>query len=426
MMFIEKHLLNPMLFFKLVRLLKNFPFRPKYIEKIQFHKVKKLLIHSYEHFEFYKDLMNQVGFNPFDFRNIVELEKIPIIDKDMYRNFTESVVRKNPELYGTYYHDGTSGSTGVPLKIYRTWSERAYMLAKYLRTLFLNGYRIFDATFSVPSPHRIAANDSVFQKFGIMPRYSVAYTDTVQNMVQGFLNSHADVLYANKSQLVQMADYIERHHLTIEKPKLYVCAAETLDENSKRIIQRIFGKDNIISIYGSVEFNNLAFQLKGNNAYHFNHDTNILELEDTGGMSQTKGYSIITDLYIYSFPLIRYKLGDWIETTEIDDVKVIAHIKGRMDDWITFKDGSKLPFHHFYEIMEQRKEISQFRIIQESYELIRLLIVLRGAVDKKSFEANLLDDLKNHIGPDIHYLIEYQSVIEADPNGKLRMVISNV
>ena len=39
------------------------------------------------------------------------------------------------------YMDTTSGTTGIPLEFYRTWPERGYMIAKYLRALFLNGLK---------------------------------------------------------------------------------------------------------------------------------------------------------------------------------------------------------------------------------------------------------------------------------------------
>lgn len=423
---ISKRLLNINIFFKLRALLQNYPFQNQKIHSLQLKKLKKLLIHSYNNFDFYKEQFDKAKLNPFKIQSIDEIQKLPIIDNDTYKKFTYSLIKNNPDLYKKYYKDGTSGTTGKPLTIYRTWGERAYMLAKYLRSIFLNGYKIGDITFGLPSPHRITESDSIIQKFGFMRRKCVAYTEPVVKMVNGYLKSNADFLYANKSQLVQMAQYISDNNIKIKKPRMVNCNGEKLDINSKSIIENVFGKNNMFEVYGAVEFNNLAFQVLGKNYFHFNHDTNILELKNNGSIDKKKGNCIITDLHIYSFPLIRYKLGDWIDTEDKNGLQVITEIKGRFDDWISFKDGSKIPFHPFYEVMEKRSMVSQFRFVQENHNLINVYIVMDGGVDKWDFEKKLMFDLKKEISDNIKYNINFVDMISPDPSGKRRMVISKI
>ena len=420
----SKSFLNINTFFYLKKLLRNFPFDKSRISEIQLRKLKKILIYSYENFDFYRNLMAESNFNPYKIQAVEEIQKLPIIDKNLYREFTYSLVKHNNK-YVSYYIDSTSGSTGTPLRIYRSWNERAYMLAKYLRALFLNGYRISDKTYCLPSPHRITITDSILQKLGIMRRYSVAYTEKVEKMVDGYLASAPDFFYANKSQLVKMASYIIENNINIKKPRFYSCVAEVLDINSKKLIESVFGT-NMFEIYGAVEFNNLAFQLLGRDYYFFNHDTNILELENNGVINKENGNCIITDLNIFSFPLIRYKLGDWLETNIQNGLQVIKKVKGRFDDWVTFRDGTKLPYHYFYVVMAKRLEVKQFRFIQESYDLINVFIVLNESLDKKDFEKKLIQDLKQNVSEKIDYKIIFMEEIPVDPSGKLRMVISKV
>ena len=423
---ILKYLLNINIFIKLRKLLSNFPFDEDKVNKLQLIKLRRLLIYSYENFDFYKEIMDKENINPHELKSIKEIERFPIITKHQYREFTDSIVNKNPNLYSKYYIDATCGSTGIPLKIYRTWNERAYMLAKYLRTLFLNGYKITDVTFSIPSPHRISQRDFLFQKLGLMQRYCIAYTDSVENMVDGYQKVTPDLFYGNKAQLVQMSLYIREKNIAIKQPKLYICAGEILDENSKVLIQSIFGRDNMVEVYGSVEFNNLAFQLKGNDFFYFNHDTNILELEDNGVINDEKGNCLITDLHIYSFPLIRYRLGDRLETENKNGLRVIKKVQGRLDDWVKFRDGTKLPYFRFYEVMTQHLEVKQFRFIQENLGLMKVLVVLEDGIDKVEFENILLKDLRKDVSDKILYEIEYMNVIPPDPTGKIRMIISKI
>lgn len=423
---LSKHLLNFNIFFKLKILLRDYTFSAQNINSLQLKKLKRLLIYTYNHFEFYKVLFDKLKFDPYAIKRIQDIQKLPVMDKESYREFSYSLVKKNPDFYKKYYRDGTSGTTGKPLTIYRTWNERAYMLAKYLRSLFLNGYRYRDITFCLPSPHRITESDSILQKFGLLRRECISYTEPVDKMVEGYQKSQADFLYANKSQLIQMAQYIRNNNITIKKPRMINSSGELLDSNSKNIIESIFGNDRIFEVYGAVEFGNLAFQILGDKNFHFNHDTNLIELDNNGKIDKTKGRCIITDLHIFSFPLIRYKLDDWIEMEDKGGLRIITKILGRNDDWVTLKDGSRIPFHHFYEVMENKSMVRQFKFIQENINLIKVYVILDRSADKKGFEKLLLSDLKMKISDSIDYEIIYPDQMPPDPAGKLRMVISKI
>jgi phenylacetate-CoA ligase len=418
---------NLNIFLYLNRLLKNFPFDSKHIASIQLQKLQKLVVHAYRNFNFYKQLMDNAGFDPYSLNSIEDLEKLPIIEKEMYREFTYSIVKGNPSFYSSKFHiDGTSGSTGIPLKIYRSWKERAMIKAGLLRGLRLNGYRIFDRTFWIVSPHRLLKRDSFFQKLGIMPRDNVSYLDTPENMYKCYMKSNPDILIANKSQLVQLSLTIKRVGVDIKKPKITVCGAETLDANSRMLIQEIFGEETLVEIYGAIECGILGFGLKKEGFLHPSLDTHIIELDNDGTVNKTRGNCIVTALDIFSFPLIRYRLGDWIEMEEFKGYPIIKSILGRMDDWITWKDGARIPFHFFYEVMERRVEIRQFRIIQENYDLIRILIVLRSNVSEEQVKKILYHELKSEINAEVTYEIEFVESISPDPTGKLRMVVSRI
>lgn len=423
---LSKTFLNLNVFYELKKLLKNFPFHPRQVKSIQLKKLKKLLVHTYNCFDFYRDLFDRAKFDPHTVEQIEDIKRLPVMDKDMYREFSYSLINDNPGRYEKYYKDGTSGSTGKPLAIYRTWNERAYMLAKYLRSLFLNGLRYRDITFCLPSPHRISESDSILQKFGLLRRKCVAYTEPVEVMVKGFQKSQADFLYANKSQLVQMAQYIKDNNIEIKQPRLINSSGELMDINSRNLIEDVFGKNRIFEVYGGVEFGNLAFQIAGKIYFHFNHDTNIIELENKGKMDKTRGRCIITDLNIFSFPLIRYRLDDWIEMDHRGGIPVITRIYGRDDDWVSLPGGSRIPFHHFYEIMENRSMVRQFRFIQESTGLINVYLTIDKHTDRQEFENQLLNDLKLKISSLIEYRIIYADQIPPDPTGKMRMVVSKI
>ncbi len=360
------------------------------VREIQFTRLKALLCDVYQTHPFYRERFDASQFNPFMMADLSDFNKVPVLEKDDYRTLIKSQLEKNEERYRFWYKDGTSGSTGIPLRILRTWDERAYMSGKWMRVLLLNGYNWRNVTFSLPSPHRLQ-RDSVVQRFGILKRYTVAYTAPVENMVEMYLKVRPSVIYANKSHLVLMALYCEQNKIELPKPNLCISVAETMDERSKAVLKKFYGAENLIEAYGAVEFGIIAWQKKGEDYFNFSHTTNYLEVQDENGLP------------------------------------IIKKIRGRQDDWIIFADGERMPFHAFYEIMERRQEIKQFRIIQEDYYKICIQIVKDIETDKSALENTLLIDLRREVrDKDIDYIIDFVDDIPPDPNGKIRMLISKI
>jgi phenylacetate-CoA ligase len=423
----EKGLLNLFIYQELRKRLRAFPFSWPAVRKQQLEKVRALLLSCHDSFDFYRQRFDRAGFKPAQMRSIKDLQMLPCLSKEEYRDFTSQVVNSDPKRYANWYQDGTSGSTGLPLKIYRSRRERAYMLAKYLRALFLNGYRYRDLTFCLPSPHRLSESDSILQHFGLLRRISVPYTAPVAQMVDGYRRQPVDLLYANRSHLVLMAEYIKEHGIDIVQPRLVCSSGEMMDPPSRKLIEEVFGASRLFEVYGAVEFNNLAFQLAGQNGFHFNHDTNIIELEDERGrINGQAGRCLITDLNIRSFPLIRYRLDDWIEMEEGEGAPMIRKIVGRGDDWFVLPDGGKKPFHPVYEIMERETGIRRFRFVQQARAEIDVQLVTDARIDRAILERRLGSALDSEFNHAVRFRFHYFDALPADPNCKLRMVVSKV
>jgi phenylacetate-CoA ligase len=423
----EKGLLNLHIYRELRKRLREFPFSWPDVREFQLARVRELLVHCHESFDFYRQRFNKAGFDPRGMRSIEELRVLPCLTKEEYRDFTSQVIDADPGRYANWFQDGTSGSTGLPLKIYRTRRERAYMLAKYLRALFLNGYHFRDLTYCLPSPHRLSESDSVLQRFGLLRRISVPYTVPVEQMISAYRRQRVDLLYANRSHLVLMAEYIKKHGIDIVRPRLVCSSGEMMDPPSRKLIEEVFGAGRLFEVYGAVEFNNLAFQVVGESGYHFNHDTDIIELEDERGrINGRAGRCLVTDLNIRSFPLVRYRLDDWIEMEEGNGAPRIRKIMGRSDDWFILADGRKKPFHPVYEIMEKEAGVKRFRFVQEAVDRIDLQLVTDARNDRAILERRLRAALDSEFDHAVRFRFHYFDALPADPHRKSRMVVSKV
>lgn len=396
------------------------------VRKIQLARMKNLLCDVYQTHPFYQERFDAVQFDPFKMADLSDIKKVPILEKNDYRTFINNQLEQGEKRYQHWYSDTTGGSTGIPLRVLRNWDERAYMLAKWMRVLVLNGYNWRDVTFSMPAPDHIQ-RDSFVQRFGIMRRHMVGFTEPVEKMVEMYLKVKPTVMYGNKTHLVQIALYCDQNKIELPKPRICVSFAETMDERSKAVIENCFGAESLMQIYGAIEFSIIAFDIKGEDYCNWSHTTNYLEVLDENGQDTDFGSSIITDLFIRSFPMIRYNLGDILDTDIKDGLPIIKKIHGRQDDSIVFTNGERLPWHIFSLILERQNELKQFRVIQEDYDRIRILAAVEVEADKIYIENAILSDLREEVRNEgMEYIVDFVDHIPPDPNGKIRLLISKV
>ena len=421
--------------FSFCRLMHGFPFVKEKVADLQLKKLKKLLIHAYDNFDFYRERMNDCGFDPNKLREVDELQLLPVLTKEEYRSFTRNLLHKNPEKYQDWYFDQTSGSTGIPLEIVRSWPERGYMIAKWLRELYLNGFRCTDHSFRTVVPSRLQVDREIFlQRFGLFRRTLIPYSLPKKQIVESYQKSAPNFFYGSHNEAVLFCSYVLENDIMLKKPKMYSVGGSVIDENALELFFRVLGKDNFFETYAAEETGVLAFQIRGSSGLHFSHDTTILELiSPDGSISEKEGHCLITDLGIYGFPLIRYQLGDWLNTYyDEHGIRRIEKIEGRLNDWLIWKDGSRSGIGCFYEIMGGfSREISQFRIIQESHELLRILVVLSPARSDKLesprvIRENIMKSLQGKLRQDVEYRVEFVDSLAPDTSGKPRMIISKV
>lgn len=431
---IQKNLVNTYTFLNLMNQLRSFPRDPGKTRQRQLKKLRRLLSRAWEDHEFYRDRMADAGLDPHLMNNLEELEKLPPLTKEEYRSFTNDLLSRHPDKYRSWYFDQTSGSSGTPLRIVRSWPERGYVMAKWLRAIYMNGYSCRHRTLRIIAPHRMSGKkDTFLQHLGLYRFHMVSYFASGREMAEAFQKISPDFFYANRTQAAETAQYILDSGMNIRKPIIYSVGAEVIDPNSRNLFNQVFGKENFFENYGCEEAGMLAFQMRGEEGLHFCHDTNILELINPDGTpARTRGEVLITDLEIDSFPLVRYRLGDTVETFDRDaGLPGIKVVRGRTEDWLCWKDGTKTSNVFFYEILGRfSSRISRFRIVQENFDMIRIFIVVLPCVAGKKERDILRDEIvscmKQEMRPEIAYRVEYVKTIPPDPSGKMGIISSKV
>lgn len=382
----------------------------------------------------YRDQMRQAGYEPArDFSGPEDLSILAITHKSDIKasplNFVQAGESAQLERY---FSDRTSGSTGMPLTVYRALREREVQIAKWLRVLILNGYRPTDKVLSFTSPGRLTEGRSVLQRFGLFQRKAIDYTLPTETLTDEVLQYRPDVVYGVRTSLLMVAEELERRGIQMPPSKLLVAGGEVIDAQTRQQCRRVFGTD-ITETYGTVEMGVMAYQQRDQNGLSLIEDCTLFEFLDEQGNPAKPGQLariVVTDLHGGLMPFIRYDQGDLAtyslkQNAHGETVRVIHRIIGRQDDIAHLPNGRFLTYLDFYEIMDIYPGVERFRIRHQAPD--RFLIELVVSPDYYStIQRPLLTKLQALSPLPLRFEIRLVERIDPDPSGKMRMLVSEV
>jgi phenylacetate-CoA ligase len=141
------------------------------------------------------------------------------------------------------------------------------------------------------------------------------------------------------------------------------------------------------------------------------------------------GEIVITNLFNYAMPLIRYRLGD-IGSLRAEEcscgrtLPLMQGLKGRCNDFIILPDGRELSPWFFWNMIDLNG-VSEFRIVQEKTDVIRVWLKPTGRYGKEQAERSAMG-LRRIFGEQVNTLIEVVDEIPRDSSEKQRSVVSHV
>src|SRR6266571_4255440 len=110
----------------------------------QISKLRIMLRHCAEHVPYYRQLFQQVGFDPGSFRTLSDLRALPLLDKDTIRARLQDLLADNISHRQMLYFT-TGGTMGKPLGLYNLkhsgGRERAFIYTQWRRVGFQHGDR---------------------------------------------------------------------------------------------------------------------------------------------------------------------------------------------------------------------------------------------------------------------------------------------
>ena len=130
------------------------------------------------------------------------------------------------------------------------------------------------------------------------------------------------------------------------------------------------------------------------------------------------------------FPFIRYRTGDVgvLDEEECEcgrGLPMLKDIQGRTTDFVVAADGTVMHGLALVYIVRDLPGVKQFKIVQESLEVTRVLLVTDDGFGVESIGA-IEQGFKARLGQGVRVVVERVDEIPAERSGKFRYVVSRV
>lgn len=426
------------------------------LENQQHNRFIDLLKHVIKNSEFYRNYYTEHGVN-LEKLDQVAPEDLPIIDKEiMMKNFDQFVcdksLKKNEleiflsstELadgkykgkYEVIHTSGSSGSTGIYVYGPNDWS----MLKSLVATrVYKNEFRLFRrmklAYIGLIDGHFAGislAKDIPRLLFNFMP---IDICRPIQESITTLNEYMPDSISGYASGVYLLALEQLKGNLKIS-PKRILCSAEPLTDLMAETIHKAFGVKPI-NFYAATESIGMAAQCDLNQGLHMFNDWHIFEVIKQNGELAGPGEMgnlVITTLYNYTQPLIRYKMTDEVILSEKScscgwPFPLISKIAGREEEllWFEKPDGNGEYLHPILFVEFFVIGLDKLQVVQVKKNTLKLNVVIHGDVEVVSSRIrNKMDEILKK--KDLITFVEYElNIVEDIANdiktGKYRLIV---
>lgn len=375
------------------------------LRKEQEKQMHTLIHFAYRNVPYYNKLFKDLKLEPEDIKSIEDLQKIPLLTKEIIKRNWENLKPISLNKM-RFYERSTGGSTGTPLKyrlskydrflsgalMYRGWFYAGYELGD--RMIFLGGASldIGKKSYLVSKIHETVRNIRKLSSFDLDEGAMRKYVDVINSFKPKFIRGYPSSIHF-------LSKWIEKHQVRIHSPLAVFTTSEKLYPNMRKKIEEVFSCD-VYDGYGLNDGGVSACECLEHNGLHIDTERAILEVLDKDGnqLENGEGDIIATSLYNYAMPFIRYDTGDIGHI--IDDTcgcgrsyKLLKELVGRSVDILVTPEGKNIHGWFFlYIFWKYCKGIKEYQVTQEKLDTIVIKIV-----PEEDFDETQLDKIREII-----------------------------
>jgi phenylacetate-CoA ligase len=391
--------------------------------ELQGHLLHKLICWAHEQSPFYRLRLDEAGIDPHSIRSVNDLKRLQSLEKSDLLQHNKQLQISTLGSEKLFYSE-TSGSTGNPFVFWRNASWDAWHNASVMRGHQWHGVNPGDRNgylwgFNKRGWKKLRTRlldglQNRFRMFSYDENEILQFVELLRSAV--FLGGYSSMIYEVAKRINQHSNIAPLTHLKMVKG-----TSEKIFERYQHEAEKAFGR-RIVSEYGAAEAGIIAFECPAG-SLHTNMETCIVEVES--------GEILVTNLRSYSFPIIRYRLGDCIEYDPNRYCSCGMHHTLIQD--VTGRIGKKIHgvsrtfpsltlYYIFKNLATERKLVLNYQGVQHKVGELRLDIEQSLNEDSR---LHLLEECKKYFSGEI--TIEVRDHVSLlSPDRKKRDFVSSI
>lgn len=289
------------------------------IKTFQEQHLRKLIHYAYNRIPYYQQLFQECNIKPHQIKTLEDLKKIPKLTRAKAIENYDRLINPNI-IWNTHL---SSETTGQRLK----WCSSKEWQELFGQTL----WRGFSWAGLSPDKRVVSFYSRVIglivkESFIIREAFNLNKIDQEIEQIKKFQPHFA---YCYSSAAYFMARYLLEKNLRIPLEGFLV-TSEQLLPHYRPVIEEAF-QCKVFNNYGCNDGGAWGAECEEHSGFHQDYERAIIEFEENGRM-------VVTDLWNYAMPLIRYENGDagkWLEHTCPCGRKMpLFTVTGRVNDFI--------------------------------------------------------------------------------------------
>lgn len=395
-----------------------------YGRKVQQQRLSELLAHATAYSEFFK---------PYAGKSISDF---PVTNKQVYIQNHDAVavaIENIPEQETEkLYIDKTSGSTGTPFEVFHDSRKRHRRVAE----LKYFGESVGFKSHEKLGQCKIWAQAYVkppewLKRENMVPIHAQKVDEqSLKEVCELVKNEKIVSLRAYAGWYEKLVMFLEEHReytSYFRSVKVAISISEALSDVARQKMKEMTGVP-IVECYADMEAGLLAHQRVDDNNYYLNHASYYFEIlkmdSDEPAEYGELGRIVLTDLYNYAFPLIRYDTGDTAVLQKGNETSggwdYISKLYGRRLDLIYDTSGKPVHPMIFVSYLKYFPGIVQWQFIQKAEREYCIKLSTNKEVDCKA----VADSMKEIIGEDAAIEFELVDEIPVLASGKRKPVVN--
>lgn len=391
------------------------------VEKYQQNQLRTLLEHAQKTVPYYGRMSS------------FKLDDWPVINKVIIKNNQDSFFSN---LYdrSQLIEMSTSGSTGTPFRCYQNSDKKRHVNAE---VLYYNGQIDYTIGRKIIYFRSIVGEvqKNVLQQFA----QNICLLDCTDLSDEGITKKLEIIRRVSRHGGAMIMGYcstldaFRRYFQKYGTDKALGCkiygiigGSEIFHDITRDVLEKAF-HCKCVSRYSNEENGFIGQDAEVRNVFipnRANYFIEILKIDSNEPVADEEvGRVVITDLYNYAMPMIRYDTGDvgaWQEIVHKGyKRKSIGSFSGRVVDMIFDIKGNQISPHAITNLMWSYQGVQQYQFIQKGKKDYMMRI---NVGDCKLDEKAVLNDLRRIVGDDANINIEYTDEIPVLASGKRRYI----